>query len=213
MIVNTLVAGKVPPNGKRWKECPDSNTLYVRQVVFGNGIFVALCDDELYYSENSMNWVKCSFPDENTIVEIAHIRDIWLAQSNSSSGYHLYYSEDGKTWTKSSQTFGDIISIKKAKYGGGIYVTNDGGGKIFYSEDGKTWESSYDSGTGFCRNTCYGNGKWVATWNHYVLTSTDGKAWERSYSNSSYYFNNINYANGDMLSDLTIMDCYTHMMR
>ena len=112
----------------------------------------------------------------------------------SNSGYGLYYSTDGKTWTQSNVTSGHFKNIV---YANGLWVAGCGIDKgLYYSTDGKTWTQSNITSGDF-DHIVYANDLWVAGSNRHdgLYYSTDGKTWTQS-NVTSGDFDHIVYANG-----------------
>ena len=120
---------------------------------------------------------------------------MWFALLDS---FGMYYSEDGKSWTKSTYNY----TIMDIKYHDGLFVAcsiQD----IRYSTDGITWTQSNIT-TGGLRKLFYANNIWIATnASGPTYYSNDGKNWSESNITSISIpyvdFDNICYGNNMFL--------------
>lgn len=122
----------------------------------------------------------------------------WVAGGDNNS---IYYSSDGKSWTKTSSTI--QTEIKSVFYRSGLWFAV-GGGRVYFSIDGTTWTLSNYSFTSTSFNSVYNADR---TW---VICANDGIWWANQTSSvvtwtkaivtgdSSYdpEFNFVRYANG-----------------
>lgn len=204
-------------DGKVWNSIPTSFSGSTNKLAYGNGIWVLSNYKYLYYSEDFANWTNCL--SEPRIEDIEYANGIWVAGAYNTqySGIGLWYSEDGKTWTKATLDKTDI-GCEVLLYANGLWIagmTKSFWGGAYYSKDGKTWAAG--SGlAGYPKQIVFGNGMYVA------LTDNSGS----NYTNGGIYYsedgiewtlvNNIGgaaevrYAHGIWLADgLTVLYCST----
>lgn len=111
----------------------------------------------------------------------------------------IYYSIDGKVWTRSSLENLDTTEILYCvTYGNGIFVCAGGSGKIYYSADGINWNKS---GVNVTRDTMkgavYGDDRFVLVGtSSTALYSMDGISWTKMTGTYSGYLNAVTYGNG-----------------
>lgn len=126
---------------------------------------------------NGTEWTKSNV-SSRSISSIYYTNGLWVIGCNSNGG--LYYSTDGKTWTKSNNGT-TIYEV----YGAANMWIARGNSYIYYSTDGKTWtqtSASVQSSTPW--GISYARGIWVVGgW-----YSTDGITWTKS-SSVSYASN------------------------
>ena len=208
--------GKIPnaPCGTVWEE-----TDYVMgtgyssiNIAYGNKVFVASHSSRLHYSEDGVHWhlgLDRSAENSNTndFIAVSYYKDkkIWVAydvKNNYDSPRHIYYSYNGKIWTRATSS---ALYFNYFKYHNGrfvVYHTEPGytSGNIYYSTDGKTWSSTtYFPNSEKCRFyiEC-ANGFWYVTAvdknsskNLYRTTNFTGFSFVSSYtelSNGTFYY-------------------------
>ena len=188
----------------------------------GDNMWVAVADNSYpMYSTDGKTWASGTGGPYGAST-VAYDSGLWVVTSNSSTYGGIYYSEDGKNWTKSNVT--GAVYGRPARYNGvwlcrGYYSedgktwTQDGlgltvskfvcspdlvvalcsSGGIYYSEDGKTWTQS-NVKSGSAAGGAYANGMWQAEASG-IYYSEDGKTWTQSNVKSGS-FRAFEYANG-----------------
>ena len=124
---------------------------------------------------------------------------IWVAGAANDVRNGLYYSTNGKSWTKSNITNGGFESLY---YANDIWVAgvssvtgNDANKGLYYSTDGKVWTQSNVISATFA-SLYYANGIWVAGAHDFgIYYSTDGKLWTKSNITGGTFYT-VYYANG-----------------
>ena len=121
---------------------------------------------------NGMEWTQSNITS-GRFGYVYNANGIWVACcSNSNPG--LYYSTDGKTWTKSNVT----VNMDLAYCANGIWVA--AGESLYYSTDVKTWTRSNVTDNVRAYSICNANGIWIVTLDTGAYYSTDGKTWTKS---------------------------------
>lgn len=148
---------------------------------------------QLFYWGIGRNWVQCTGGEPYAFRGATQGDGIWVAFSIDQG---LWWSTDGKSWTKSTTVEISSYGFRSAYYLNGIWIAGSDGHGIWWSVDGKTWTQ----GTGLtASNTVYdvdyNNGLFVAGSDTGVWWSTDGKAWTAGTAIGSGYFCNIKYIN------------------
>ena len=191
-----IEAIKTPSIGTVWaKSNLNDINVRVHNMLHENDIFVAACDNGLYYSTNEVNWTQSNVTS-GAFGSVYYINGVWIAagvSNHNGDSPGIYYSENGKTWIQSNITTEAIEHIYNYN---GILVAQSTNTGLYYSEDGMTWvQSNLISGT---FNTIYcANNVWVVNGDNIGLYySTDGKTWTQSNLTSGtfdtvYYANNI----------------------
>jgi len=127
----------------------------------GNPLWVAVGGyGNLMYSTDGKTWAESSVGASFSVSGngAAYGKDsggntLWVAAGRDTAGGYgsLMYSNDGKTWTKSSggasfSSYGKGVAYGKDSGGNPFWVAagDDGGGygNLMYSTDGKTWTES-----------------------------------------------------------------------
>ena len=133
---------------------------------------------------NGTEWTTAKVSDSCSKLTMIHAcaNGILCAASSEYDNSSIYYTTDGKAWTRSNLTSSPVKAIANAN---GIWVAiagdadNEGG--IYYSTDGKVWTQSniITANKGYS-NLVYAKGRWV-TYNftdQILYYSEDGKVWE-----------------------------------
>ena len=196
-------------DGKRWTQSNITKG-YSYITANANGVWIAASRNSLsaiYYSADGKSWNQ-----SNVTIGLFDIvynaNGNWIACGNSDIG--AYYSDDGITWTKTTDIDSSIRAISCAN---GVFVGTQvlytGGTGIYYSTDGRTWvQSNITTGTyGRAKNA---NGVWVAVCcdGKGICYSVDGKSWTQSNVTSGHYYHAIN-ANGIWVACGTNSICYS----
>lgn len=191
----------------------------------GNGVYVAGRNSRsadyscIIWSEDGLNWHSDSESGigGNAVVhKIIFGNGIFVAckdeHSSGSGVYTLWWSEDGKRWSKCEGIPSGIIFPNFRNnfiFGDGIFViaSYGGTGGIFWSIGGKTW-NKVSSVTATFSHLAYGEGVWFAVGNGTttattgVWKSTDGKTWTKD--DSVPTDKGIYYAGGVWLGNKSI---------
>lgn len=96
----------------------------------------------------------------------------------SGSNIGLWWSEDGKAWTKVTGL--PTEDMRDVVYADGLWVCGSSMNGIWWSEDGKSWtQGTGTDASAVYSNTTYGNGLWISytSNNKGIWWSEDGKAW------------------------------------
>lgn len=174
-------------NGKEWDLTgrPLLNAVFLGGMWFGGRY-----GNYPMYSTDGLTWTSCTGLSYTDSVK-AYGAGVWIS-AETSQGYGLKYSEDGKAFQETTITDGRMLDLV---YGGGVFnanisQVNRGQFKgLYYSEDGKAWtKASVD-----CSNLAYLNGLWLGNSESSVFVSEDGKAWTQGDAvNLCHFF----YGNG-----------------
>jgi hypothetical protein len=206
----TIVQVQVSADGLTWTTEPIpapiywSNPHYLFQVEFGNGIFLAVVQDEvkysgaywpvghLYQSSDGTNWVQGAqggqFPTYDGFNEGIYHR--FLAFDNGD--FYEFTATPSIISAANSSAYvqnpapSDASDAKYMAYGNGRYVLIEDNGKSWTSTDATNWTSGY---SGF-RNDVFqiiaGANNYVAIGSQPILVSPDGMNFT-AISNSPYF--------------------------
>ena len=167
-------------------------------IVYGNGMFVAVNSYGGAYSKGGDVWESFTLPTSGTPT-LAYGGGKFVAISTGSRTTSAAYSTDGETWTAAvlplSARWTSVV------YGGGKFVAVNIDNKTAYSADGETWTSggnlsfSTTTGGGAIKIT-YGNGMFVVLCGDGGCScSTDGVTWTAG-ENRGLSFVGATYGNG-----------------
>ncbi len=190
-------------DGINWNTSIFSDEIYVNDLVYGNGKFVAIGDNTTtgLYSTNGINWYTFQMP-AGAWSEIAYGNNKFVLGSTDEN---TAYSTDGINWTTSkfpnSNGFGLIAA------GGGKFIAvSPSTSQIAYSTDGINWSAYNVLPSKPWSNIKYLNGKFYLT-SHFqgdnesaIYYSTDGLSWTRCVVDSSCNWKAITYGNGKFVA-------------
>lgn len=186
-VASSTTNAATSANGKKWS----LTGLPLYGAVFLGGMwFATRYNNYPMYSMNGLTWTSCTGLSYTDSVE-AYGAGVWVS-AETSQGYGLKYSEDGKTFQTTTITDGRRSSLV---YGGGVFnasIDQVYGGKfkgLYYSEDGKAWTKASTD----CGSLAYLNGLWLGNSNSSVFVSEDGKTWTQGDAVNLRYFS---YGNG-----------------
>lgn len=112
-----------------------------RDIAYGNGVFVAVAQGRVAYSENGINWTEIDLQNSGMVCySVAFGNGKFVATGAGYKDY--YYSEDGINWTKGKLPLSGTWFVA---YGNGRFVAVTNGSKedpVLYSEDGVNWTST-----------------------------------------------------------------------
>ncbi len=151
-------------------------------------------------------WTKgTGFGSNSTFNEIAYDEGLFVA---CSSNVGIWWSVDGKAWTKGtnlvpSETSIANISFSTVVYKDGLWVAGTNSQGVWYSTDGKAWSrGQFMAGSGSNTTSVLSictraSGNWVlGTYSSGLYYSANGKQWyQLSSTTNSYTFDYV-YVNG-----------------
>lgn len=207
-VAASLVDGCIyySTDGKTWTLSSTfkstSTSSYFINVVYGNGVFLAMESSGLIYGSTDGNIWENYYSTGTNATKIEYINGYFIVRIYPAS-YHFFFSTDGKTWTSISirnEAYSSML--KYFAYGKGIWVANDygytaTGYNLAYSTDLKTWiASDMTDGDGNFHLVVYGGDKFVAVCSdNSIYHSYDGKTWGLC-SYDGLYVMDIHYADG-----------------
>ena len=147
---------------------------------------------ELFYWGIGRNWVKCTGGESYSFRGAIYGNGIWVAFSASQG---LWWSTDGKSWTKSTTPEITSYSFRCAHYLNGIWVAGSDNHGVWWSEDGKTWTAGTGNTGATVFDVAFANNLYVSATSNGVWWSTDGKAWTAGTGATSVGGHNIVYKN------------------
>jgi hypothetical protein len=195
---------------KTWIPVESTVSKDFKDIVYGNGLFIANFVSGLLYSSNGETWFAVENFDKTWISCIAYGNGRFIAGDEEG---RIVFSDNGKTWTTLKDDIFDSYAIRTITYGNGrfIAITYDNdycGGEedyyiIGYSNDGKTWDisssiPSIDSGI---ERIFYSEGYFIIVGDCVIAYSKDGNSWNigKSYSRewaTGSSWNDVAYGDG-----------------
>ena len=165
-------------------------TGFLRRVAYGNGIWVAVGNNDIFTSSNGTSWTKRT-TDIKGAYGAAYGNGIWIAVS--SNGQILRSSNNGVSWTQII----NVGTLYGVAYGNGMWVAVGNRGAIFTSNDGKSWTKRSIPLRGWLYGIKYGDGIWIATGNYgeILMSKNNGISWIKDTSRVNVWLNEASYAN------------------
>ena len=174
-------------DGKNWAQGTGSPSAPTNFLLYNDGLFVfgtnsTSSGQGCWWSEDGKTWTQGTGNTTTTIYGgIAYGNGVWVCGTYNDC---LYYSENGKAWTKVTTVPNNGY---KPVYANGLWNIPIRNNRLYWSEDGKTWtqgnisENINDNGA-----VGYINGIWYARQNYMAFISEDGKNWSKAikYNNS-----------------------------
>jgi predicted cupin superfamily sugar epimerase len=199
--VKLEVVGDVVSTGTTWTSQTSAADNNWRDVVYGNGLFVAVSDtgttNKVMTSSDGINWVT----RVNSVSGqgITYSNGLFVAVANNA----VSTSPDGVIWT--TRTSPADSAWWDVAYGNGTFVAiaRTGNSKVMTSTDGITWTNRSSASQNNWVSITYGNGLFAAvsatkqavSGDYGVMTSSDGISWTNQ-SVAKLTFGGITYGNG-----------------
>lgn len=182
--------------GVTWTPVISNTTQYLHDVVFGNGLFVAMGAGSTNYvtSPDGVTWTA-----RNTGISHGAIRNMIFANGRfvAVAGGAVITSTDGIIWSGVgvNPSSGDLWGIA---YGNGLYVVSSvTNGKIFTSPDLTTWTERVSNTTDSLVSIVYENNLFVVVGNSgRIITSPNGITWTTRTSGVGYSLRDIFFKDG-----------------
>ncbi|NPV00779.1 MAG: hypothetical protein HPY53_05290 [Brevinematales bacterium] len=181
------------PNGATWALGSLPFTANWRNVVYGNGIFVAMAQysSKAAISVDGINWTSQNLPMSGEWNCTAYGNNLFVSLDYSES--NIVTSPDGITWTKRFLPIEN--SWNSVTYGNGVFVAvGFRSSNIVVSPDGINWSVASINSDADWQSVTYGNGLFVAVPSGgNAAISSDGYNWTPG---ASVYGTSVTYGNG-----------------
>jgi len=200
------VVGNIIHKGTSWTTRTSSEDNNWRDVVYGNGRFVAVSNsgsgNRVMTSPDGINWTDGVSAAGNDWRSVTYGNGLFVAVSATGTNDRVMTSPDGTTWT--SRTTSAENTWNSVAYGNGTFVAISTDGSTQHamsSPDGITWTARTTATDNTWQAVTYGNGLFVAvasagTTNTFVMTSPDGTTWTSRTSAADNQWNDVTYGNG-----------------
>lgn len=164
-----------------------------KSMTFGNGRYVAVCNDRIVESADGINFVSTSHPVEDStdtdLVAIVYGNGRYVVMSSDQS---IWTSTTGTEWTFRSKV---LDGGRRLDFSNGRFLVIGSWGSVSVSNDGTTWSKHSTN---------------LPAVNNFKLWATEDRFWVEAQGNSSsdpkHYFtstnglhwttSNVNFANG-----------------
>lgn len=166
-------------DGVKWKVVTSRPLQYIKDITFGDGIWVAVGGTAISTSEDGVFWTLqyTTSDTDHDLRGIAYGNNTLVAVGRNDT---VLTSYDGKNWTQQIST--TFRGFEDVSFGNGVFVgltVGNGRSTVMTSSNGKNWTEGV-SGFGFGSHITFGNGIFVAispTSPGLVHTSSDGMTW------------------------------------
>ena len=173
-----------------WTNTTGGSASSNRNVIFANGVFVAVGDDGIKRSTDGISW-KLQHPGKQDSVTFGN--GVFVAV-----GSVISTSQDGITWTDTS--ISGVAELYSVAYGNQAFVvvgTMITAPVLLTSTDAITWKTQSLTLPSSLATVSFGNGKFVAVGNGAaILTSPDGVTWSSTLSGGGLSLSSGTFGNG-----------------
>lgn len=193
-----LADGATSTNGIDWVSQNTSGLSYpLNAIVFGNGIFVGVGQQEVGSCTNGFDWssTASSIPAD-IFIGVAYDSETFVAVGRGGS---ILASDDGANWiTRQQPDPARYPTLFGVAGGNGTFVATSTGGVIFASSDTINWTNRVLDPNDQLSGISFANGAFVIVGNSNIFTSPNGTNWSSLTRGPGPApdGNNIIYANG-----------------
>ena len=168
-------------------------TAVLRDVTFGNGVFVAVGEGgTVLTSSDGVTWIPRTSGVSTTFFNVTYGKGLFVAIG---AGGVIITSLDGITWTQ--RTSGTTTRFWDIVFANDIFVAIGDGGVIVASSDGITWNVRTSGVGNNLIGITFGNSRWVIVGDSgTVLTSTDSVIWTTRTSGHPNNLYDVTFGNG-----------------
>lgn len=160
-------------DGITWTERMTASRQPIWQIVYGNGIFVAVTSSDALTSSDGTNWTLRTLWKDYPVATITFGKGLFLAVGPKGTSWT---SPDGINWTR--QNVGTNESLFGAASVGGAFFVTGSSGLLITSLDAARWTWCVTGITSTLRDVVYGNGIFIAVGDRGILLkSLDGSNW------------------------------------
>lgn len=197
-IHKELLSGATPNN---------ANYSQPLDVFFGNGIFVIVCTNCIYTSQDAIVWTPYINTFGILIPRGAYGNGVYLIGASDGS---MVFSPDGVTWTKTAANYLTYINPTGIAYGNGAFVAGNANANGFWTislDNGLSWSATGAVSTAPMTSIAFGNGTFCAVAGNtgalgynIAMTSPNGVTWTTRTLPSTQYWRSITFGNGVFLA-------------
>jgi hypothetical protein len=181
LVFTTALSLQGQTYGNDWYNGNVTADVVLRDVAYGNGVFLASGDQgKMYRSTNGQTWSQVSTGYSGT--RYHHFSITFGNGKFVSAGRDrliITSEDDGLTWTTTNPGSADVYDpdLYGIAYGNNVFVVVGENGDVFTSPDGVTWSMKHLNNAYF-RSLDFGQGKFIAgTSGTKIYTSTNGDSW------------------------------------
>ncbi len=158
-------------DGRAWFRSALPEAGYLNWVIYGNGIYVMVADQGIYWASDPFSWQKASTPELTAqFSQIAFGNGVFIAIGSG----RYFRSTDGKNWTEISS--GGVTSLTAVVWADDKFIALGNGNQVLTSTDGNQWSQIGTTNLSFPFDLVYHDGEIWATRNS-LSRSTDGIQW------------------------------------
>jgi Secretion system C-terminal sorting domain/Fibronectin type III domain len=187
--------------GVNWVASPAASAKSWFSLVYGQGQFVALADDNnnmVMTSPDGVTWTGQTISSTYGWSSITYGNGMYVAVGSSGAN-RIMTSPDGVTWT--IRVAPELSGWKAVTYGNGLFVAvaNSGTNRVMTSPDGINWTLRTASEANTWYSVTYGNGLFVAvafSGTNRVMTSPDGINWTSRSASEANFWRYVTFGNG-----------------
>ncbi len=190
------VVGDIVSKGTFWTAHSVPTPVSWSNITYGNGLFVAISNDDVMVSSDGVNWRMHSPAESNFWSSVTYGNGLFVAVAGSGGVNQVMTSPDGINWT--ARTAAADSNWYSVAYGKGLFVAVSTDGDIMSSHDGINWTARTAPEANSWNAVTYGNGLFVAVsedGTNRVMTSPDGVTWT-PHAGLAGWWDAVTYGNG-----------------
>ncbi len=172
----------------------------LRDVAYGNGLWVAVGLGKALTSSNGIAWTERNLPvSDRWWNSVDYGNGLWVIAGQQAIASSL----NGVSWTLRSYPF-SYPTFNAIKFVDGLWVVAGDIGELMTSTNGTSWTARNSGfGSSHIEDVAYGNGLWVACGGDgKISTSTNGTSWTARNSGISVSINSISFGQGKFIATI-----------
>lgn len=196
------------PDGVNWTWRNSSVGFRLYDIVYANGLFVAVGAGGILTSPDGVNWSLRNAGAITSANGVTYGNGLFVATcftTNFGSPGAVATSPDATNWTVriSGLNFASAYQHVHACYGNGLFVVSPNYGVLFTSPDGINWTTRNLGINIILFASAYGNGTFVASGGNgssVIITSSDGINWRQRFYNLGFELWGVAYGNSQFIA-------------
>jgi hypothetical protein len=185
-------------NGINWMNQNSMTTQNLRDVTYGNGLFVAVgatafTDHTILTSDDGINWMNRTNPGTARLNGVTFGDGLFVAVGHSSN---ILSSANGTDWT--FQNAGKNTVMFDVAFGDGAFIAYGQFAEVLKSTNGSDWviNPTQPIPSGFLDGGIYGNGQFMIIGGSGIQTSPDEENWTLRSSAPQFVPSRSEFADG-----------------
>ncbi len=180
-------------DGENWTVGHLGRFEIVNEIVFAQGLFVAICTSgKIYTSPDALSWTERASSSTEPLFEATFGNGTFVV---STATGQLMTSTDGVTWTAPAPS--PFANTWLLRFANGKFFLGDSAGGLATSTNGTDWTLSTSGVTTHLTDLAYSDGNYIIVGAAgAILTSTDGATWVTRPSGTTANLGAVAHLNG-----------------